>query len=93
LVSQAGSALLAQIADKRGFTRALSVGLEGLAQRGGGHDRGRVVRDLAVMLADGGGCLADLGAVRDEQALLGAVASDLTAFGVIEQIACTPGAP
>jgi hypothetical protein len=45
------------------------------------------------MLAEGGDCLADLGAVRDQQALLGAVASDLTAFGVIDQIACTPGAP
>jgi len=29
--------------------------------RRGGHDRGRVVRDLAVMLADGGDCLAYLG--------------------------------
>jgi len=52
---------------------------------------GRVVRDLAVMLADGGDCLADMGAVRDQDALFGAVASDSTAFRVIDQIACTPG--
>jgi hypothetical protein len=91
LVSHVGSALLAQIADKSGLTQALSVRLAGLKARRSGHDRGRVVRDLAVMLADGGDCLADLGAVRDQDALFGAVASDSTAFRVIDQIASTPG--
>jgi len=91
VVSHAGSALVALIADKSGLTGALSVGLAGLRQRRSGHDPGRVVRDLAVMLADGGDCLADLGAVRDQDALFGVVASDSTAFRVINQIACTPG--
>jgi hypothetical protein len=50
-----------------------------------------VVRDLAVMLADGGDCLADLGVVRDQDALFGPVASDSTAFRVIDRIASTPG--
>jgi hypothetical protein len=61
-----------------------------LQLRAGSHDRGRVVRDLAVMLADGGDCLADLGAVRDQAALFGAVASGSTAFRVIDQIASDP---
>ncbi len=61
LVSHAGSALLAGVADKTGLTRALSVGLADLKSRRGGHDQGRVIRDLAVMLADGGDALADLG--------------------------------
>jgi Transposase DDE domain group 1 len=91
LVSHAGSVLLAQIADKSGLTQALSVRLACLKQRDCGHDPGRVVRDLAVMLADGGDCLADLGAVRDQDALFGQVASDLTAFRVIDKIASTPG--
>jgi Transposase DDE domain group 1 len=91
LVSHAGSALLAQIADKSGLTQALSVRLAGLKQRRSGHDPGRVVRDLAVMLADGGDCLADIVALRDQDALFGAVASDLTAFRVIDAIASTPG--
>jgi hypothetical protein len=91
LVSHAGSALLAQIADESGLTKALSVCLQGVKQRRFGHDPGRVVRDLAVMLADGGDCLADLGAVRDQEALFGAVASDSTAFRVIDAIACMPG--
>jgi hypothetical protein len=91
LVSHAGSALLAHIADKTGLTQALSVRLAGLKQRRSGHDPGRVICDLAVMLADGGDCLADIGALRDQDALFGAVASDSTAFRVIDQIACTPG--
>jgi hypothetical protein len=91
LVSHAGSALLAQVADKSGLTQALSVRLASLKQRRAGHDPGRVVRDLAVMLAAGGDCLADLGAVRDQDALFGAVASDSTAFRVVDRIASTPG--
>jgi hypothetical protein len=91
LVSHAGSALLAQIADKSGLTQALSVRLAGLKARRSGHDPGRVVRDLAVMLADGGDCLADIGALRDQEVLFGAVASDSTAFRVIDRIASTPG--
>ena len=91
LVSHAGSALLAQVADKSGLTQALSVRLGDLKQRRSGHDPGRVVRDLGVMLADGGDCLADLGAVREQDALFGAVASDSTAFRVIDAIASTPG--
>jgi len=91
LVSRAGSALLVQVADKSALTRALSVRLAGLKQRQSGHDPGRVARDLAVMLADGGDCLADLAAQRDQDALLGSVASGSTAFRVIDRIACAPG--
>ena len=91
LVSHAGSALLAQVADKLGLTKALSLRLDGLKQRRRGHDPGRVIRDLAVMLADGGECVSDLGAVREQQALFGPVASDSTAFRVIDRIASEPG--
>ena len=90
LVSHAGTALLAQVADKTGLTRALSSELGALQLRAGSHDRGRVVRDLAVMLADGGDCLADLGAVRDQAVLFGETASGSTAFRVIDQIASDP---
>ena len=59
LVSHAGTALLGQVADKLGLTSALSLRLAGLKQRRRGHDPGRVIRDLAVMLADGGECVSD----------------------------------
>src|SRR5215213_7108047 len=47
-------------------------------------------QDGAHARADGGDCLADLGAVRDQQALFGAVASGATAFRLIDRIASDP---
>ncbi len=90
LVSHAGSALLARVADRTGLTRALSHELAGLKQRRSGHDQGRVIRDLAVMLGDGGDCLADLGALGDQQSLFGDVASAPTAFRLVDRIASDP---
>jgi hypothetical protein len=90
LVSHAGAGLLAEAADRLGLTAALSEGLAGMRERRGGHDPGRVVRDLAVMLADGGDCLADLRAVREQEPLFGPVASDATAFRVVAAIAADP---
>ena len=87
LVSHAGTALLAQVAGELGLTRALSVGLAGVKQRRRGHDPGRVIRDLAVMLADGGECVSDLGGQRDQEGGFGVVASDSTAFRVIDRTA------
>jgi hypothetical protein len=49
-----------------------------------------VIRDLAVMLADGGECVSDLSVVRDQEELFGKVASDSTAFRLIEKIASEP---
>ncbi len=87
LVSHAGTALLAQIADRTGFSRALSERLATMKERRSGHNPGQVVRDLAVMLADGGECVSDLGGLRDQEALFGTVASNATAYRVIERIA------
>src|SRR4051794_29168526 len=91
LVSHAGSALLAQVADKLGLTKALSLRLGAIKQRRRGHGPGRVIRDLAVMLADGGECVSDLGAVRGQQALFGPVAADSTAVRGIDRVAADPG--
>jgi hypothetical protein len=87
LVSHAGSALLAEVAEKTGLSKALSEHLGRLKERRAGHDPGRVVRDLAVMLSDGGQCLSDLGGLRDQLALFGLVASDSTAYRMVERIA------
>src|SRR6266545_2223815 len=86
VVGHAGSALLAGTADRIGLTSALSEAMAPTRQRASAHDRGVVLRDLVVMLADGGDCLADLGALRDQADLFGGVASDSTAFRVIDAI-------
>lgn len=85
-VGHAGSALLAGVADRVGLTRALSEAMAPTRSRRSAHDPGVVLRDLAVMLADGGSSLADLGALRDQPDLFGQVPSDATAFRVIDSI-------
>ncbi len=83
LVSRAGSALLALIADRVGLTDGLSVALAGTRERSGGHAPGRVFCDLAVMLADGGRCVSDLAALAGQPSLFGEVASVSTARRVM----------
>ena len=90
VVSHAGAALLGEVADRVGLTGEFSGALAGVRERRGCHDPGRVIRDLAVMLADGGDCLSDLRAVRDQEPLFGPVASDSTAFRLIDRIAGEP---
>ena len=85
-VGHAGSALLVGLADRVGLTSALSEAMAPTRERASAHDPGVVLRDLIVTLADGGQCLADLGVLRDQQDLFGKVASDSTAFRVIDSI-------
>ena len=86
VASHAGGLLLTDLADRLGLTAGLGAAMAPTRRRPSAHDPGRVVRDLAVMLADGGDCLADLGALRDQVDLHGVVASDATAFRVIDSI-------
>src|SRR3954462_13411955 len=91
LVSHAGAALVAACAERLGLTKALDRALAGLFERAPTHTPGRVVRDLAVMLADGGDALCDLGGVRDQEALFGAVPSAWTAYRLTQRLAGDPG--
>jgi Transposase DDE domain group 1 len=86
LVSRAGVALLVELADRVGVTEALSDALAGTRQRRSAHDPGRVIRDLAVMLADGGDCVTDMDAYRGQERLFGAKASETTTHRVIKSI-------
>ena len=49
-----------------------------------------MLRDLAVMLADGGDCLSDLAVLREQPELFGPVASTPTAWRVVERLAQDP---
>jgi hypothetical protein len=87
LTSRAGTALLTGVADRTGLTVALSRALEGVRRRRSRHQPGRTLRDLAVMLADGGDCLTDLSALRDQPTLFGNVPSDATAWRALAALA------
>lgn len=51
------------------------------------HDPGKIVCDLAITLAVGGDCLADLATLRAEPGLFGQVASDPTVSRLIDTLA------
>jgi hypothetical protein len=87
VVGHAGAVLLQELADRLGLTRALGWGGPQGRRR---HPDAAVLRDLAVMLADGGDCLSDLAALRDQPELFGPVASTPTAWRVIERAAQDP---
>jgi Transposase DDE domain group 1 len=84
--SHAGALLLVNLADRLGLTEGLSRALAGTRKRRSAHDDGRVLRDLIVTLVAGGEHLSDLAALRDQPDLFGTVASDSTAFRLLERI-------
>lgn len=86
LVSHAGAFLLVELADRLGMTGALSQAMAPTRERRSAHDPGVVLRDLAVAVADGGDHVSDLGVLRGQQALFGAVASESTAHRVIKSV-------
>ncbi len=53
------------------------------------HDRGRVLVDVAVMLADGGEAIADIDVLRHQAGVLGPVASPPTVWRTLDEV--TPG--
>lgn len=86
LVSHAGVALLVELADRSGLTGALSEALAGTRERRSAHDPGRVIRDVAVTLADGGDCVTDTAAYQGQERLFGARASETTTHRVLKSV-------
>jgi hypothetical protein len=84
LVSHAGTALLSELADRSGLTEAMSVAMSGCGIKWHTHDPGVVLTHLAVAIADGADCLADLAALREQSELFGPVASIATAWRAVE---------
>jgi Transposase DDE domain group 1 len=86
VVGHAGARMLTDLADATGLSATMSEALAPLRRRDRGHDPGRVALDLAVMLADGGEAIADLAVLRNQGELFGPVASDATAWRVLDGI-------
>ena len=84
VVSHAGLALLRHLSDKTGLTAELSRALPSPVW---GHDRGRVVSDLACAIADGARVISDFRVMGDQRDLFGQVASVPTAWRVLNEIA------
>jgi len=86
LVSHAGTAALRMLADQVGLTTNLS---RALRRRGfvSVHDRGRVLVDLAVSIADGTEVIRGIDALGESEELYGPVASVPTAWRCLDEIA------
>jgi hypothetical protein len=87
VVSQAGGLVLTETIRAVGLDRELSKALARWRLPLAIHDPGKVITDLAVTLALGGDCLADIALVRAEPGVYGLVASDPTVSRTIARLA------
>jgi hypothetical protein len=74
------------LADELGLTEGLSAAMAPTKKRRRGHDRGQVLVDLAVAIADGATAISDLRVLSDQPGLFGQVASVPTAWRTLEAI-------
>ena len=86
-MSQAGGLLLTRALRVTGLDQGLSAGLARWRAPRAAHDPGKIIADLAVTLALGGDCLADIATLRAEPALFGPVASDPVVSRLITRLA------
>jgi len=86
-IGQAGGVLLTRTVTGTGLDRHLSAALAGWRKRLAIHDPGKIITDLALSLALGGDCLADLALLRAEPGVYGRVASDPTVSRAIAALA------
>ena len=91
-VGQAGGVLLTDTVRAAGLDAALSQALTPWRKPFAVHDPGKVLLDLALSLALGGDCLADVAVLRGEPAVFGRVASDPTVSRTITALAGDPNA-
>jgi Transposase DDE domain group 1 len=87
IVSQAGGLLLTQALRVTGLDRGLDAALERWRPARAVHSPGKIITDLAVTLALGGDCLADVAVLRAQPELSGPVASDPVVSRLVTRLA------
>ncbi|MCP4227122.1 MAG: IS1380 family transposase [Actinomycetia bacterium] len=88
-MSQSGTALLAEMADRSGLTLGLSEAMGDCGISWHTHDPGVVLTHLGVAIANGADCLADFAALGEQDELFGPVASLPTVWRAIEAVTST----
>ena len=85
VVPHTGSIATRLLADRVGLTSGLS---KAMARRNfiPVHDRGQVLVDVAVMIADGGEAIADIDVLRHQSDALGKVASPPTVWRTLDEV-------
>jgi Transposase DDE domain group 1 len=87
IVSQAGTLLLTQTMRATGLDGGLAVALGRWRAPRAVHDPGKIIADLAVAVAAGGDCLADVAVLRAQPELFGPVASDPVVSRLVSALA------
>lgn len=86
IVSHAGTALLRELAASTGLVQGWTEALIDTYRLPPLHAPGQVLVDVAVTIADGGDALRHLRTLRDQPRLFGLVASDPTAWRVVDKV-------
>ena len=87
IVSQAGGLLITQTLRATGLDRGLEDALERWRPARAVHSPGKIITDLAVAVALGGDCLADVAALRAQPELFGPAASDPVVSRLVARLA------
>lgn len=87
LISSSGALLIKEAVRVADLDRGLSRALSNWRPSRATHEPGKVLLDVAIAVALGGDCLADLAAVRAEPEVFGIVASDPTVSRVFTALA------
>jgi hypothetical protein len=87
VVSQAGGVLLTETIRPVGLDKQLSTALQRWRHLHVAPDPAEIVLDLAVTLALGGDCLADIAVLRAEPGVYGPIASDPTVSRALDRLA------
>ena len=83
VAQHAGNAITRMLADATGLSEALSAAVSRPEVI---HDRGAVLRDMAVAIADGSDCISDARVLRDQPRVFGPVASIPTMWRSLNEI-------
>lgn len=89
VISQAGSVLLIETVRKTGLDQVISAALAPWRKPRAVHDPGKALMDVALAVALGGDCLADVAMLRCEPAVFGPAASDPTVSRLIDTLAAS----
>ncbi|MFE3169954.1 IS1380 family transposase [Streptomyces sp. NPDC059224] len=89
VVAQAGAVLLVETVRRSALDTAISAALAPWRKRRAVHDPGKILLDVALAVALGGDCLADVGMLRAEPAVFGPVASDPTVSRLVDALAAS----
>ena len=90
LVTSSGAVMINETIRIAGLRAALSRALAPWRPMRARHDPGKVLLDVAIAVALGGDCLADVAAVRAQRDLFGLAASDPTVCRLFAALAADP---